>query len=812
MSPVSELGTAGFAIFWGVTVLAVGIFSYSMYQLLRNILLGRKERGFDHIIKRTLAAIAQVVGQWWQLKHFSFKDRATLGHIFMAWGFLIFATYYLLFIIIGEGFGISGIMEGNAFYAYYSWVMDIVAPFIIIGAGWAIIRRYIVRPPRLKGEQTFEAMLILITVFIHPITHLFKIATSIALGTSFAGLGIALPPISAWLSQLFTGSNASPAAWHTFFFWTHWGFVLFVAGIIGYTRYLHMVVAPFNIFFRSRLPKGALSPIDIENAETFGVSRITDFSRKQLLDLYACVACGRCQDACPAYASGKALNPKDLIQRLKKHLLETSPVLRKGNGEAGPIVGDVIPEDVIWSCTTCRSCMEICPMANEHIPKVIELRRNLVMEQAKAPETVMAALKSIEDRGHPWRGTTSLRTDWASGLGVKELSENSDVDVLYWVGCTTALDDRCQKIARAMVKILNAAGIKFAILGNEESCCGDPARRMGNEYLFQLQAQRNIEILKQYNIKKIVTTCPHCFNTLKNEYPQFGGDFEVVHHTQFIAGLLREGKLKPVMDVNKKVTYHDPCYLGRYNDIYDDPREILASIPALRFTEMDRAKKDSFCCGGGGGRSWMEEPGTKISHLRTDDAIQTKAEILALACPFCTIMFEDAVRAKEVEESLEVMDIAEIVVAATLPAKEEEKVAAGVKPILIVDDEAILRESLKDWLKDEGYVVETAEQGEEALQRISEVDFGVAVLDLRLPGKDGLEVLREAIAQRPQLKGIIITAYPSAETKAEALSLGAVDYVPKPFAPDALEKLIQNTLGPVQAEIKPVSATKKVDK
>ena len=329
-------------------------------------------------------------------------------------------------------------------------------------------------------------------------------------------------------------------------------------------------------------------------------------------------------------------------------------------------------------------------MANEHIPKIIELRRNLIMEQAQAPETVMTALKSIEDRGHPWRGTTSIRTDWASGLGVKELSEDSDVDVLYWVGCTAALDDRCQKIAIATARILDAAGVKFAILGNEESCCGDPARRMGNEYLFQLQAQRNIETLKQYNVKKIVTTCPHCFNTLKNEYPQFGGDFEVVHHTQFIADLLRQGKLKPVTDVNKRVTYHDPCYLGRYNDIYEEPREILASIPMLKFTEMDRTKKNSFCCGGGGGESWMEEPGTKISHLRTDDAIKTKAEILALACPFCTIMFEDAVKARGMEESLKVMDIAELIAAATLPAKEEERAAAGVEPILIVEDEVNL--------------------------------------------------------------------------------------------------------------------------
>ena len=665
MSPVSELGAAGYAVFWGVTLLAGGIFCFRVYELLRYLSLGKRGLGIGHVVKRTLTATGHVVGQWCQFKNFSLKDRATIGHVFMAWGFFVFAIYYLLFIIIGAGFGISEAIERNSFYAYYSWVMDIVAPFIIIGAAWGIIRRYVIKPQRLKGQQTFEAMLILVTVLIHPITHLFKIATGIALGDPPAGLGIALPPISAWLSQLFTGSAASVAAWHVFFFWTHWGFVLFVMGIIGYTRYLHMVVAPFNVFLRSAPPKGALSPINLESAETFGVSKITDFTWKQLLDLYACVVCGRCQDACPAYASGKSLNPKDLIQELKKHLLKVAPGLLKGDSEASPIVGNIIPEDAIWSCTTCRSCMEVCPVSNEHIPKIIELRRNLVLEQAKAPETLVGVLKSIEDRGHPWRGTTSTRTSWASGLGVKDLSGDSDVDVVYWVGCTAALDDRCQKIAVSMAKILRAAGVKFAILGDEESCCGDPARRAGNEYLFQMQVERNIKTLKRYGVKKIVTACPHCFNTLKNEYPQFGGDFEVMHHTQFIADLLSQGKLRLVSDGSRKVTYHDPCYLGRYNDVYDEPRKILAAIPKLRLIEMDRIKRDSFCCGGGGGRSWMEEPGTKISHLRADDVIKTEAETLALACPFCVIMFEDAVKAKGVEEKLKVMDIAELVAQVT---------------------------------------------------------------------------------------------------------------------------------------------------
>ncbi len=662
MSPVSELGVTGYLIFWGVTLLAISIFCFRIYQLLRYLSLGKREGPFRNIIKRVLIAIVHVVGQWCNFKNFSRRDWASLGHVFMAWGFLLFATYYLLFIIVGEGFGISETMEKNTMYAYYSWVMDIAAPFIVVGAVWGIIRRYILKPPRLEGQQTFEAMLILVTVLIHPITHLVKTGTSIALGHPPAGLSTILPPISGWISQLFIGTSGVET-WHSSFFWVHWGFVLFVMGIIGYTRYLHMVVSPFNIFLRSTSPKGALSPIELETAETFGASKITDFTWKQLLDLYACVICGRCQDACPAYASSKPLNPKDLIQDLKKHLLEIGPRLLKGEGEAGAIAGEVISKDTIWSCTTCRACMEVCPVANEQMNKIIELRRSLVLEQAQLPETLKGALKSMENRGHPWRGTTAARTDWASSLGVKELSVDSDADVLFYVGCTTALDERCQKIAVAMAKILDAAGVKFAIMGGEESCCGDPARRTGNEYLFQLQVERNIETFRKYGVKEIVTACPHCFNTLKNEYPQFGGDFEVIHHTQLIAYLLREGKLKlkPATDDSKRVTYHDPCYLGRYNDIYEEPREILASIPMLKFTEMDRSKRNSFCCGGGGGRSWMEEPGTKISHLRTDDAIKTQAKILALACPFCMIMLEDAVKAKEIGETLQVMDIAELI-------------------------------------------------------------------------------------------------------------------------------------------------------
>jgi len=670
MSPVSMTywGISGYVIFWVLFALAIGLFLRRMYQLGRYLSLGRGEGGFGHMARRLLNTAVSVLGQWCQLKNLTTKDRASIGHVFMAWGFFIYIPFYLLFIIIGAGFGLSETMENTSFFFYYAWVMDIAAPFIIIGALWGIIRRYIVKPSRLEGEQTIEAMVILVTVFIHPMTHLFKEATGIALGYPPVGLGSSLPPISLALSQLFTDTAPSSVQMANIgFFWAHWGFVLFVLVFIAYSRYLHMVASIFNVLLQSPPPKGALRPIDLETAETFGASRITDFTWKQLLDLYSCVVCGRCQDACPAYTSGKPLNPKKIIQDLKRHLLAVGPGLLSGKAQsaANPgesLIGEVVTSDEIWACTTCYACQQVCPVANEHIDKVIDLRRNLVMEQASIPETAEGALRSIEDRGHPWRGTTLSRTDWAEGLGIKTLAEDSDIDILFWVGCTGALEDRSIKVSQAVAKLLKLAGIKFGILGAEESCCGEPARRLGNEYLFQIQAEKNIELLKNYNVKRIVTACPHCYNTIKNEYPQFGGEFEVIHHTDFIAQLLKQGKLRIIKGIGGVVTYHDPCYLGRYNGIYQPPRQIITSIPDMTMVEMERNREGGFCCGGGGGHMWLEERiGRRINELRTEQAMETEAQIVVTACPFCLQMFDDGIKAKAAEEQLRVMDIAELV-------------------------------------------------------------------------------------------------------------------------------------------------------
>ena len=661
-------GIPGYVIFWVIFALAIGLFLNRMSQLVRYMLLGRREESYGQIVRRALKTAVAVLGQWCQLKNLTFKDRASIGHAFMAWGFFIFIVFYFIFIIIGAGFGVSETLEHTSFFFYYAWVMDIAAVFVILGAAWGIIRRYVVRPSRLKGEQTVEAMVILVTVLIHPVTHLFKEATSIALGHPPAGLGAVLPPISSALSNLFAGSAESTIeAASIGFFWAHWLVVLFVLVFIVYSRYLHVVASIFNILFQSPPPKGTLRPVDLKNAKSLGAGRITDLTWKQILDLYSCVVCGQCQELCPATASGKPLNPKELIQDLKKHLLEVGPQLLKAKKEeesagnsGGELAGKVITEDEIWACTTCRACDNVCPVLVEHVDKIVDLRRNLIM--GSKTETARDPLRNIRVRGHPWMGTTLAREDWTQGLNVKIMAENSNVDILYWVGCTEALEDRSIKIAQAIGKLLNQAQINFGILGEEESCCGDPARRLGNEHQFQLQAQKNIKILQNYNVKKIVTACPHCYNTIKNEYPQFGGEFEVIHHTQFIAQLLKEGKLKVSGGNGGLITYHDACYLGRYNDIYQPPRQILNNLPDTRIIEMEQNRARSFCCGGGGGRMWLEENiGKRISELRIEQAIKTKAQTVATACPYCLQMFEDAAKVKGVEESLKVRDIAELV-------------------------------------------------------------------------------------------------------------------------------------------------------
>lgn len=620
-----------------------------------------------------------------------------LMHFLIFWGAIIFLlataidsiTHYTVSKEI-DGTHLHG-MWGNT-YLYFSLFVDIFGILALIGVTIAAYRRYIVRPDRLdnKPENAIALVLFAVIVLSGFIVEGLRIAYFTADPMEYARIYPALgnydPSWAAWspggwvFAKLFSGATLGGLqVGHTVMWWLHtliaFGAIIYVS--LTWSTLAHIVVGPFNVLFRSSRPKGALAPIDLEAAETFGVDKISGFTWKQLFDLDACTRCGRCQDNCPAYLSGKTLSPKKLIQDLKTHWLEVGPQLLAkkastggesgGNGNGGKpavsMIGDVITPEMIWDCTTCRACQEACPMFIEHIDKIIDMRRNLVLEQAEMPETAEVALRCIEERGHTCKGTTANRMDWCADIGgAKLLSEDSNVEILYYVGCSAALEDRNMKVSAAFGKILKAAGVNFGILGEEESCCGDPARRMGNEYLFQLQAMKNIETFKRYGVKRIVVTCPHGYNMLKNEYPQFGGNFEVVHHSQYIAELLQKGRLKLKKDVAEKITYHDGCYLGRHNDVYSEPRQVVKSIPGAQLREMGRRRSKSFCCGAGGGHMWMEETvGTRISEMRTEEAMKTEAGVLATACPFCLQMFEDAIKAKEASESLRALDIAELV-------------------------------------------------------------------------------------------------------------------------------------------------------
>jgi Fe-S oxidoreductase/nitrate reductase gamma subunit len=664
-------------ILYPLGVAALGIFIYAIYRRCRLWAVGKPDKRWDNLGKRIWNFIVTGVIDGLFHRRFFREPYPGIMH------FLIFAGAGVL--LVGTALDVVDhyvfhFIFGNV-YLGLSFALDVGGVMALAGVIMAVVRRYIQKPERLN--TVLDNAVVLSLLFVVVITGFFVEGFRMLVATP-GGLAqpefYSHPEWSIWsfggyfIASLFAGlSESIRSAWYIGLWWFHTalalGAIFYVC--LSFDKLTHIIVSPVNVFFRSSRPKGALAPIKIEEAETFGVSKIEDFTWKQLLDLDACTDCGRCQDRCPAYLTGKPLSPRKVMQDLKAHLLDRSHALLAAKaatptdgGGVKALIGEVILEDELWACTTCRACQEICPVFVEHIDKIVDMRRNLVLEQAKVPETGEAALRCIETRGHSCRGTTLTRTDWTSGLDVKLLSEDSNVDLVYYVGCAAALEDRSMKVAVAVGKILKAAGVRFAILGPEETCCGEPARRLGNEYLFQMQAMKNIELFKNYNIKKIVTTCPHCFNTIKNEYPQFGGEFEVVHHTQFIVELLRQGKIKPTSMSDGKLTYHDSCYLGRHNDIYEAPRQVLTSISPSRLLEMKRIRRNGFCCGGGGGRYWMEERiGKRISEERIEHVIETKADIVATACPYCLQMFEDAIKAKAVEESLKALDVAELLAA-----------------------------------------------------------------------------------------------------------------------------------------------------
>ena len=591
-------------------------------------------------------------------------------HFFLSWGFLFLllaTTVSMLEFWFHKANPFGFDFPTARFRVQEDFVWDIFGGlFLFIGLIMAMFRRYVLRPARLN-------------TFIDDNVVLWFLMGLLISGFLVEGLRIAgTTPSPIWAAPIgylfyLPFENASDQAIRVTHAIIYWGHVIGVAAALGYfalyfSKIRHIFFSPLNAILRPAREHGALSPMgDLMTLERFGAAEITDFTWKQLLDFDACTNCGRCQDQCPAHISGKVLSPRKVIQDLRNYATDRAPALieaRKSGGEAAPAAVDMIAQvdqEAIWACTTCMACVQACPVFIDPIDTIVDMRRNLVMEQAQMPEAAMNALLSTEQRGHPWRGTTYTRTDWAEGLDLKTLAEHPETDLLFWVGCTAALEERSQKMARAMASVLKRAGVDFAILGTEEVCTGDPARRMGNEYLYETMAQQNIETFKRYDVKKIVTICPHCFNTIKNEYPQLGGEYEVQHYTEFVAGLIQQGMLNPLVTVDATVAYHDSCYLGRHNGIYDAPRQIANAIPGVKLVEMERSRERGFCCGAGGGHMWMEETGgERVNHVRTDQFLETGADTVGVSCPFCLQMLEEGIGAKQLQGKKRARDLLEM--------------------------------------------------------------------------------------------------------------------------------------------------------
>lgn len=642
-----------------ILIVALGAFSYSMYKRYRLLALGKASNNFNDIPARIASLFKFGIAQHRLIK----KDFLPgLFHAFIFWGFCIVALQTIYSFAVGFDADFRFPFVPEALWNGYRFVKDCIEALVVCGVLYFLYRRLVSKPARvtLSGEGVLILCFILtlmLTDFINDGVHFIH--------HGFPGYWAG--PVSTVFGQLLL--NLSPQTLEivaAISYFLHIGIVLLFLNFLPYGKHFHVITSLPNVFLRDLKPYGALDAINLEDetATTFGVAKFSDFSWKDILDVYSCTECGRCTSQCPAWNTGKPLNPKQINIDLKNYMYSHIDPLTGGNAEARdkallPLVPEVIKPEVLWSCTTCRACEEACPVLIGFVDRIVDMRRDLVLMRGEFPEEAQGTLRNIETNGNPWGIGFDERATWAKGLNIPTLVEKNEVEVLYWVGCAGSFDDRNKKVSTALVKILQEAKVDFAILGPEETCTGDSARRIGNEYLFQTLAKQNIETMGKYKFKVVLAQCPHCFNTIKNEYPQFGGNYKVMHHTDFIAQLIEEGRVKPVKELKQTLTYHDSCYLGRYNNIYDAPRKILESIPGVEYKDAELSKETGRCCGAGGGRMWMEEhTGTRVNHKRLEDLQTTKPETIASACPFCKVMITDATKDKQVD--IQVKDVAEI--------------------------------------------------------------------------------------------------------------------------------------------------------
>lgn len=661
-----------FVLFLVVTGYALFLFGRIVYHRYLYIQLGKSVNLKKEAKARLKEFAIQVFGQTKLLK----DKKSGIMHIVIFYGFLILqlgALDLILKGLIGRGLPIPG-------YDYFTFIQEVTVALILLAMGYATYRRYIEKLKRLKRGWKPS-----IVVF-----FIFFLMLSVVVSGGFErvreGLGASgYAPISSVFAGVFSSLSHTGATIGFYASW--WMHLLILLSFLIYvpqSKHFHIITAPINILLRRTEPTGKLASLDLEDeeAETFGVGKIEDFTQKQMLDFYSCVECGRCTNVCPANTTGKLLSPMHLITKLRDHLTEKGAAITSKspwvpaaafathsghNPLEVELIGGIITEEELWACTTCRNCEDQCPVGNEHVDKIVDLRRHLVLTQGSMPHDGQRALQNIERQGNPWGISRNDRVKWvkevdpSNELNVRTVKENPDFEYLFFLGSMGAYDNRSRKITHAFVKLMNEAGVSFAILGNEEKNSGDTPRRMGNEFLFQQLCADNIATFQKYKVRKIVTTCPHTYHIFKNEYPEFGLEADIFHHTELLNVWLKEGRLNPQYEVQERITYHDSCYLGRYNEVYEEPRSILRAIPGAVLVEQPRSRENSMCCGAGGGMMWMEETaGTRVNVARTEQLLSVNPTVISSACPYCLTMVEDGTKLKEVEERVKARDIAEI--------------------------------------------------------------------------------------------------------------------------------------------------------
>jgi len=654
-------------IFIVVFLSAFGFLSWSLRNLFLYMKVAKKkDNRFDDVGRRIGNVLKIAFGQSKLLR----EPVAGTVHFLIFWGFILFLFAVIEAIIQGfySSFNLSFL---GPVYSVITVIQDVFGLLVIIAVVTALLRRYVFKIPRLQVDKgaSLDAIVILSLILIVVVSMLLQNMAGIA-KNNFVLHEYEVRPISAILVNVFfdnpsIGANAA----YEVYWWIHVLTIFGFMNFLPYSKHLHVFTSIPNTYFANLDPvRNTIKHLNLEdeNAESFGASDIEHLSWKQILDGYSCTECGRCTQACPAHTVGKSLNPKEIIVDIRRRTKDKAPLIVDGVTESEQfqktLVHDYVSDKVLWQCTTCMACVQECPVMIEHLDSIIDMRRDLVLTESKFPSELNAVFKSLETNYSPWAFNPADRAKWAEGLGVKTMAEDSNCEYLFWVGCAGSYDERYKKVSQSFSKLMQIAGVEFRILGTQEKCNGDTARRLGNEYLAQMFMMENVETLNHYKVQKIVTACPHCFHSLKNEYKQFGGHFEVYHHTELIDEMIASKKILLNGNNNSDVTYHDSCYLGRYNEVYDAPRKSLSAVEGINLIEMSRNKDKGFCCGAGGGRLFLEDDeGGRINEERTKEALATNAETIASACPFCMTMMTDGVKHFNKTEEVKVKDIAEII-------------------------------------------------------------------------------------------------------------------------------------------------------